>query len=417
LVEISLIPHLLSKEVYASYKDYIPREHLKENFKELWYVYQTLDGVHKEVARDPTLDELEAFFFFSHPDADSEIYVELFQRIRSVNISEEAAGVLLQKIKKKQQALLLSEASMKYASGYGDIGSVIELSKQLEEEKTEGLDEDIVVVSDDLEFLLKETVSTPGLRWRLNCLNKSLGSLRKGDFGFLFARPETGKTTFLASEVSHMLTQLKDDDGPIVWFNLEEQGNKVMLRVYQAYFGITLQQLLANPRKYKEEFQRQVRGRFKLIDNAGLDKQTVERTMAKLKPSLVVQDQTPKIKGFAADREDLRLGAIFVWSRELAKEYCPIIGVSQAGGSAENQKWLTMDHVDNVKTAAQAEADWIMGIGKIHADGAEFLRYLNLSKNKLAGDPDTIPDCRHGKFETWLEANIARYKDVQKFDA
>jgi replicative DNA helicase len=359
---------------------------------------------------------LQAYFFFQHPDADKEIYLELFRTLSETPLDPEVGVGLLKAIKRRRQALELSEASMKYASGYGDLGSVIELSKQLEEEKTDDLDDDIVVVSDDLEFLLNETVSTPGLRWRLNCLNKSLGSLRKGDFGFLFARPETGKTTFLASEVSHMLTQLKDDDGPVVWFNLEEQGNKVMLRVYQAYFGITLQQLLANPKKYKEEFQRQVKGRFKLVDNASLDKKTVEKTLERLKPSLVVQDQTPKIKGFAADREDLRLGAIFLWSRELSKEYCPIIGVIQAGGSAENQKWLTMDHVDNVKTAAQAEADWILGVGKTHADGAEFVRYLNISKNKLAGDATSIPELRHGRFETWLEPEVARYKDVMKFD-
>jgi hypothetical protein len=134
-----------------------------------------------------------------------------------------------------------------------------------------------------------------------------------------------------------------------------------------------------------------------------------------LKPALIVQDQTPKVKGFAADRDDLRLGAIFQWTRELAKEYCPIIGVSQADGSAENQKWLTMEHVANVKTAAQAEADWILGIGKVNAEGAQFTRYLNLSKNKLSGDRDTLPDLRHLRAETYIEPQIARYKDIVNY--
>ena len=49
----------------------------------------------------------------------------------------------------------------------------------------------------DLAKLHDSQVATSGLRWRLNWLNKALGSLRKGDFGFIFARPETGKTTFL----------------------------------------------------------------------------------------------------------------------------------------------------------------------------------------------------------------------------
>ena len=74
------------------------------------------------------------------------------------------------------------------------------------------------------------------MRWRLKCLNQSLGSLRKGDFGFVFARPETGKTTFLASEVTRMVQQAKR---PVLWINNEEQSNKVMLRCYQATLGLS----------------------------------------------------------------------------------------------------------------------------------------------------------------------------------
>jgi hypothetical protein len=99
-------------------------------------------------------------------------------------------------------------------------------------------------------------------------------------------------------------------------------------------------------------FRHSVKGRFRLIDNANMDKlQSREGLQAMLKPSLSIFDQVDKIKGFAADREDLRLGAIYIWARELAKTYCPVIGVCQADGSAENQKWLTMENVANAKTS------------------------------------------------------------------
>jgi hypothetical protein len=100
----------------------------------------------------------------------------------------------------------------------------------------------------------------------------------------------------------------------------------------------------------------------------------------------------------------------------LAKTYCPVVGVCQADGTAENIKWLTMEHVSNAKTSKQAEADWILGIGAIHAEGAAHTRYLNISKNKLLGDPDTLSDLRHGRFETYIEASIARYVDLVKYD-
>jgi hypothetical protein len=412
LPERDLIPFLLKKEHYDSFFPYVDLQHIKDNYRELHYLYKAVEGLREEYPeRDFDLEGLKAYFFFKYPEADKDLYLSLFKTLAEQPLDSELGLGILKQIKRRKTALRLSEQAFKFATGNADTSAILELSKMLEDNYADDLEE-IEVVSDDLEFLLNETVLKPGLRWRLNCLNRSLGSLRKGDLGFIFARPETGKTTFLASEVSYMLTQLNEDSGPIVWFNLEEQGSKVMLRIYQAYFGLTLEQLLANPKKYKQEFQERTKGKFKLVDNATIDKATIEKICKQWKPSLVVQDQTPKIKGFAADREDLKIGAIFNWSRELAKEYCPIIGVSQADGSAENQKWLTMEHVANVKTAAQAEADWILGLGKLHQAGFENVRFLNLSKNKLSGDADSLPDLRHMKTEVLIKPQAARYEDI-----
>jgi hypothetical protein len=141
----------------------------------------------------------------------------------------------------------------------------------------------------------------------------------------------------------------------------------------------------------------------------------VERICKRYNPSLLLYDQLPKVKGFAADRDDLRLGAIYQWARELSKEYAPSIGVCQAGGTAEGQKWLNMDHVANSSTSVQAEADWILGIGKQHTEGTEFIRYLSICKNKLLGDVDSLEHLRHGRSEVLIEPEIARYKDIIQY--
>ncbi|MEX5624037.1 hypothetical protein ABFV62_28325, partial [Pseudomonas syringae] len=70
-------------------------------------------------------------------------------------------------------------------------------------------------MSTDLESLLSKTYDGGGLSFRLSALRKMLGPLRKGNFGFIFARPETGKTTFLASEITHMAEHLPEGAGPI----------------------------------------------------------------------------------------------------------------------------------------------------------------------------------------------------------
>lgn len=216
----------------------------------------------------------------------------------------------------------------------------------------------------------------------------------------------TGKTTFLASEVTYMAEQAQT---PVVWFNNEEQGNKVMVRCYQATLGLNLTELFSDIDKNTENYYNKIRGRLKIYDAGTIHRKQVEDVCKQLNPSLIIFDQIDKIKGWKEDRHDLVMKDIYQWARELAKTYGPVIGVCQAGGSGEGKKFLTMDDVDSSKTAKQGEADWILGIGKSHNDGEEFVRYLHLSKNKLSGDEDTIPDLRHGKESVIIRPDIARY--------
>ena len=180
-----------------------------------------------------------------------------------------------------------------------------------------------------------------------------LGSLRKGNFGFIFARPESGKTTFLASEVTFFAEQLKEEDGPILWINNEEDGKKVKLRIFQASLGYTLNQLLSNITDNQKIYNEKINGKIKLFDRAIVSRSDIENLCKLFKPSLIVIDQIDKITGFDGDREDLKLGSIYTWARQIAKTYCPVIGVTQADGTAEGKKWLTMDNVSNAKTAKQ----------------------------------------------------------------
>jgi replicative DNA helicase len=239
-----------------------------------------------------------------------------------------------------------------------------------------------------------------------------LGSLRIGNFGFLFARPETGKTTFLASEITHMAEQLTPDR-PAIWFSNEEKKEAVWLRIMQGALGITKEQFLGDPEKYDLEFKSLLRGKLFLVDGSDIPKERVERICKSVNPGLIVFDQLDKITGVSKnDREDLRLGSIYVWARGLAKQYCPVIAVCQADGTGEGVKWLNMGHVSSAKTSKQAEGDWILGIGKTHAEGEAYVRYLNISKNKLTGDSDSEEALRHGKKAVLIRPELARYVEI-----
>jgi len=410
--ELLLLLILLNKVSYNQYINDIDTTYLKEHHREISYLYKVLQDLHKQYDHDLTLADLQAAFFVAYPDADNLIYNALFKTLYESNITADVGQGIIRQIKAKKAALKLSEKAFKVAQGLEDVDSLTSFYNDefVKVDHQEEQEFELDNVSQDLTEIIDDVYKESGLRWRLDCLNKSLGSLRKGDFGFIMARPETGKTTFLTSEVTHMLM---NSTGPVIHLNNEEQGNKVMLRYYQAFFGVTMQQLMASPKKYRDAFQEATQGRFYLFDSAIITKWQVEKIVKRLNPILVIYDQLTKIRGFKADRPDLILGETFQWARELAKGSHAAIGVSQADGSAENVRYLTMEHVANAKTAVQAEADWILGIGKSH--DMEKARFLSISKNKLLGDADSIPDLRHGKFEVLIEAPIARYLDVIKF--
>lgn len=364
----------------------------------------------EQVDRVVTLDEFKASIEGSgafQRDKDREVLLQMLSVLENQDIGDDLVHNLLVQIKQKEIAERLAVASFDFVAGkktLEDLTSIYETFEKVETSLAEPK-----FVTDDLDELYQQTIATPGLRWRLGTLNRMLGSIRRGDFGFVFARPETGKTTFLASEVSNFAGQTET---PIIWVNNEEQGSKVMTRLYQAALGLSMEELMGDRRAAQQEYQRLTRGNIKLFDDASVYKRHLEDLCDKHKPSLIVIDQIDKIKGFDGDREDLRLGKIYQWARELAKTYCPIIGVCQADGTAEGVKWLNMGHVTSAKTSKQAEADFIIGIGKTNEQGRELTRYINISKNKLTGDPDTLPELRHGFCEVVIDPIRARYKDV-----
>lgn len=387
--------------------------------KELQGIYRCLNAYHEDNNSESniTVSDLSNLYFATRP-RDRDFAIPVFEQLGKHESSAETVSQLVGSIITGKLLRQLSLDAYDAAEGRTDLSKVLQQVSQLQEVVSgpESLATDSQkcdFVSDDLEELVHEAIQKPGLRWRLSTLNRMLGSLRAGDFGFIFARPETGKTTFLASEVTFMAEQLLEEDGPVLWLNNEEQGRKVKIRCAQASLGMSMTELFRDVKKANTEYQKRVRGKLMMVDDAGLSKKKIEALCKQIKPRLIVIDQIDKIKGFDNDREDLRLGAIYQWARELAKTYgCSVIAVCQADGTGEGQKWLTMAHVANAKTAKQAEADFIIGIGKIPDPGYDTIRYLHASKNKLMGDSDTDPTMRHGRQEVLIEADVARYKDL-----
>ena len=414
--EACIIKYIL---IYNNYIKYISYINIPKEYKELTILYHTLQILQEKYpSTDKTLDELETFVYACYPQmrqGERETIHVLIEQIRATEVRDELLQDLLVSIKKRsvsrQAALAFYEAS----EGRGSWDKALEIVSNVDDGEASGetLKWKECLVTDDLNELQKFTVSEGGLRWPLSCLNESLGPLRAGDFGFVFARPETGKTTFLAHMVSHMAEQTSQN---IVWFNNEEQGGKVRIRTIQSALGVTAHELWGDIASHKQKYEGFTGGRIKLLDEergTTFTRALVESVLQEFKPILVVFDQIDKVQGFDADRNDLVYGAIYKWARRLGKDHkCAVVGTCQSDGTGEGVKWLTMSHVADAKTSKQAEADWILGIGKSNEGGTEAVRYFNISKNKLIGDEFTDPELRHGRFEVWIHPTIARYEDM-----
>lgn len=417
--ELIILRQLLVRKTYDEYRGRIPVGFIKTNLKELWSVFQALDLLMKQVPepQEFTVDELAAFFVIQYPHlkhAERSGYDSIWAHLRATPVGGGVTKVLLDTLSQRAYASEVALQAHEFAEGRVSFDVLQGRIEALTESRQVPLSE-IEYVSDDLEELYSSAVAEAGLRWRLESLNIRLGSLRKGDFGFVFARPETGKTTFLASEATAMAQQAKKEGkGPVLWLNNEEQGNKVKLRCYEAHFGRPLATMVSDIQAFKERYLGSVGTHIRMVDRAQISKFDVERICKEISPSLIIMDQIDKIQGFESDREDLRLGYIYQWARELAKTYAPVIAVCQADGSGEGVRWLSMANVANAKTSKQAEADWILGIGRINDPGYDEIRYLHLSKNKLLGDKDTNPGLRHDRWEVLIEPRIARYTDLKE---
>ena len=400
--DTAILKSFLNKDEYFKYRSYIKKNDL---VVEIDKVLTVLDDHYTKGGESITEQDLANLYFSKHPVDD--FYRLLFDQLKNTPVLE-TTTTLLEGFKTRRICQDISLLAMEVVEGRKDVKDLLKLSEKLGQPLQN--ETKIEVVTDDIEEILRDTVQQSGLRWRLQSLNRSLGSLRRGDFGFIFARPETGKTTFLASEVTYMSGQAT---GPVLWWNNEEQGKKVKLRCYQAALGWTLPQLLSDRGEAKKAYEKATGGNLVLLDASKIHYREIEKACEEYKPSLIIFDQIDKITGFTDDREDLRMGKLYQWARELAKDYAPVIAVCQADGSGEGEKWLTMANVANAKTAKQAEADWIVGIGKTHDIGFDNVRYLNISKNKLAGDQDTDQSLRHAKIEAIIQPTVARYNDFQ----
>lgn len=239
-----------------------------------------------------------------------------------------------------------------------------------------------------IEDLLAADLDDSGLKWRLGAINDHMRGLRPGDFGIIAARPDKGKTTFLASEISFMANQLPKDRN-VIWLNNESTSGNIKKRIYQAALGLPIEKLVEMSQKklLQPEFERIVgrRDRIRIIDIHGFHFGQVEAILEQSNPGLIIYDMMDNIRGFGnEDRTDLQLERKYQWARERCVKYsAAALATSQISSEGDGQQYPTLPMLKDSKTGKQGACDFQLMIGASNDPNMEFVRFLSLPKNKL----------------------------------
>ena len=270
-------------------------------------------------------------------------------------------------------------------------------------------------ISTELGDVLNKCVRSGGYTWRLEDLNIGIGPLHKGDMIVIAKRPEAGGTTFATSEITHMAAQ-DADNRPVLIFNNEEMGEKIMLRCYQSALNKTTLEIQGDELKAVTDYNTALGGakKIQLIDKADLNVAYCERMIRQLNPCIVVFNVLDKVQGFKKIGSEVdRQRKLAQWARGLAKRFDMItFAIAQADGSAEGEQWIYQNQIYGSKTGVPGEADVIITIGNTNDPSTENIRYIHVPKNKLPGDAKTDHTKRHGYFEVGFDGERGRFNSL-----
>lgn len=328
---------------------------------------------------------------------DVAVYKAMFAQAEP-DMDECTKDMLVAKLLEADLAVAASDLAEQWHRGDEvDIARVLRsLVDEYESEVKRKVKIPVVELSEDL---FDEDKNNTGFRWAWDCLNESMRPLRGGDFIILAGRPDKGKTTAIAHNLTAMAPQVSKvypgQHRQILWFNNEGPGKRIMKRIIQSTLGVPLSKVIEkqNAGTLWDEYEQLIGGDkfiIKVIDIHGFRSWQVEEILKQMPPALVVFDMIDNIRFDGemingGQRTDQMLEAMYQWGRDMAVRYdCPIIATSQISAEGDGLAFPTLSMLKDSKTGKQGAADAIITLGAKNEAAYNNIRFIGLTKNKLA---------------------------------
>lgn len=311
-------------------------------------------------------------------------------------LTEEAEQFLTSRITDADVVYRLMDIAERFNDGEEiDVGEELQTVTDIHRTATRVSGDDDAEVTVGVTEILESSGAEHGLLWPFAVLNDAMRPAQWGDNIIVAARPDVGKTSFLAAcalSFAQQLPELEPDDNrPVLWLNNEGPGSRVKLRLWQCALRATLPELSdRSSAGTLEQAYAAVAGdssRIRIFDIHGWSTAKVERLIERVRPAAIIWDMADHIRytGDAkvqAARTDEYLEGLYNWIRETGVRHHAVNLVStQLSGDAENVGYPLLGMLKDSKTGKQGTADAIITIGFI--DIKPTTRSLGLTKNKL----------------------------------
>ncbi len=405
-MEHQILKQLLSIEFYTNHKDKLSKSLFEDEALEL---YELVTDAHSKYGADLTPKELEALWQDANPvatNANKAVIADVIKKIDNEDLMNPAlAADLLKGLWERDLGRRIASYGLDLSNG--DTKAFEKINRLIEKAEAGIMPDDFGEdTTKDLDVLLEMTSNDSRYRFNIPILAKYCYGIGPAEFGVWFAPPETGKTAFAIS-LACGPGGWCEQGHTVLYLGNEEKTARSMLRAYSSWTGMTRDEIFDLKGEARDRFEL-ISDKIRMKDINGWNMATVEAYIAKMKPKIVLIDQGDKVNvdgDFAANH--LKLREVYTQFREVAKrQEVALMVASQASNDAANKTVVTPDMMEGSKVGKFAEADLIIGIGKMADDPdgkPNPIRYLTIGKNKLTG--------YHGTLAVKLMQDISRYED------
>lgn len=275
-------------------------------------------------------------------------------------------------------------------------------------------------IDTDIGTLLAEVSDDKGIKFRrIRALHESILGLQGGASVILAARPDKGKTSFIADAITDFAPQCVKffgGDRPILWLCNEGSGKRIIPRIYQAALGKDLDQIIAmsNQGVLESAYAAAIGADAKYIrvkDAHGMSLAQIEQIIDAMNPCVVVWDMLANIrlgKGYSAGSKADEIEALAQGVREMGVLHDFIsLETMQISAEGGNMLYPPYSALKDSKTAAQGACDVIIMLGSLDNPELQSLRAVSTPKNKFQkpGKPSYVQS------EVQFNGNICRFTD------